>query len=53
LPSVTSSIENTGCIIKNLNEITCGISSTLKKRGGGLRLIFGKTIDKNCTNCGR
>ncbi len=51
MPSVTSSIESTSCIIQNLNEITCGVSNTLKKRFGGLRLIFGKTIDKKCDIC--
>ncbi len=51
MPSVTSSIENTSYIIQNLNEITCGVSNTLKKRFGGLRLIFGKTIGKECDTC--
>lgn len=51
MPTVTSSIGQTECIVKNINEITCGISNTLKKRFGGLRLIFGKTIDKECNTC--
>ena len=51
MPTVTTGISDTGCIIKNLNEITCGISSTLKKRFGGLRLIFGKPIGEECGNC--
>ena len=51
IPTVTSSISQTECIVKNINEITCGISNTLKKRFGGLRLIFGKTIDEDCDAC--
>ena len=51
IPTVTSSISQTECIVKNINEITCGISNTLKKRFGGVRLIFGKTIDEDCDAC--
>lgn len=53
MPTVTTGITDTGCIIKNLNEITCGVSNTLKKRFGGLRLIFGKTIDEECSGCAK
>ena len=47
-----STIDRTECIIKNVEDITCGVASTLKKPFGGMRLIFGKTItkDQNC-NC--
>lgn len=51
MPVVSSGVVETNTILKNLSEITCGISDTLKKRFGGLRLIFGKTIDENCTLC--
>jgi len=48
IPLISSGIDNTGSIVKNLDEITCGVSNTLKKSFGGLRLIFGKTIDCEC-----
>lgn len=51
MPQITSSITEAGCIIKNLNEITCGVSKTMKKRFGGMRLFFGKAIDEECS-CG-
>lgn len=41
----------TNCLLKNLNTVVCnineiiiGVGNTLKKRFGGLRLFFGKTI---------
>lgn len=34
----------------NVNEIACGVANTLKKRFGGLRLFFGRVIDKDCIN---
>ena len=41
----------TNCLLKNLNTVVCnineiiiGLGNTLKKRFGGLRLFFGKTI---------
>ena len=37
-------IKNINIIVNNVNEIIIGIGNTLKKRGGGLRLIFGKTM---------
>lgn len=37
-------IKNINTVINNINEIVIGIGSTLKKRFGGLRLVFGKTI---------
>ncbi len=50
--TLPSTIDRTECIIKNVEDITCGVASTLKKPFGGMRLIFGKTItkDQNC-NC--
>ena len=51
MPNVTSSINQTGTLINNINEIACGVSSTLKKSFGGLRLIFGKTINEDCDTC--
>ncbi len=52
--ALPSTIDRTECIIKNVEDITCGVASTLKKPFGGIRLIFGKTITKkqdcNCYN---
>ncbi len=48
--SLPNTIEQTENIIRNVDEITCGIATTLKKPFGGLRIIFGKTITKN-QNC--
>ena len=53
IPAVSSTIENTNNLIANTNAITCGIRQTLRKRFGGLRLIFGKTINEpECHTCG-
>ena len=35
-------------LVSNVNQIVVGIGETLKKRFGGFRLIFGRTID--CEN---
>ena len=51
MPNIETGVNDTGYIIKNLNEITCGIKNTLKKRFGGIRLLFGRTIGKECTKC--
>ena len=37
-------IKNINIIVGNVNDIIIGIGNTLQKRGGGLRLIFGKTM---------
>lgn len=37
-------------IMDNVNDITCGIKNTLSKNFGGLRILFGKTINEN-NNC--
>ena len=37
-------------IIDNVDDITCGIKNTLSKNFGGLRILFGKTINEN-DNC--
>lgn len=37
-------IRNINVIVSNINDIVIGIGNTLQKRGGGLRLIFGRTI---------
>lgn len=49
IPNINTTIENSRCLISNLNAITGGIKNTMCKRFTGLRLIFGKPI-KNC-NC--
>ena len=47
MPQVETAMLETGCILKNLNDITCGIKNKLKTHFGGLRLFFGKTIENN------
>lgn len=50
MPSVNKSINATEEILANTNTITYGIKESLKKPFGGLRLIFGKTINEcKCT----
>ncbi len=51
LPNIETGVNDTSYIIRNLNQITCGVKNTLKKRFGGLRLLFGRTIGKDCSNC--
>ena len=46
VPSINKSINSTQQILANANAITCGIRETLNKPFGGLRLIFGKTIQE-------
>lgn len=41
-----SIVENLEKITENTDEITQGVNSTLKKPFGGVRLIFGKVIEK-------
>ena len=48
MPQVETAITETGCLMKNLNEITCGIKNKLKTRFGGLRIFFGKVIENDC-----
>lgn len=50
VPKIDSTIAQAQCIVSNVNDITCGIKQTMKKRFGGMRLLFGRTIEKNeCT----
>ena len=37
-------LKNLNTVICNINQIVIGIGNTLKKRFGGLRLVFGKTM---------
>ncbi len=46
IPQVQSTLYRTECLVANVNEITCGIKETLKKRFGGLRILFGQVIQK-------
>lgn len=48
MPQVETAVIETGCLIKNLNEITCGIKKKLKTPFGGLRIFFGKAIEDDC-----
>ena len=42
LNNTLNNLEQTSC---NLNKITCGIRKTLSNRFGGLKMLFGKTIE--------
>lgn len=46
IPQVQSTLYRTECLVANVNEITCGVKETLKKRFGGLRLLFGQVLPK-------
>ena len=37
-------LKNLNVVVNNINEIVVGLGNTLKKRFGGLRLIFGKGV---------
>ena len=37
-------LQNLNTVVCNINQIVVGLGNTLKKRFGGLRIIFGKTI---------
>ena len=37
-------IRNINVVVSNINEIVVGLGTTLRKRFGGIRLMFGKTI---------
>ena len=43
LPAVTKSSKK---ILQNIDDITSGISTSMKQPFGGIRLLFGKTINK-------
>lgn len=54
VPEINSTIQNTQNITANTSAITCGVRQTLRKPFGGLRLIFGKTINEpRCKACGQ
>ncbi len=44
--TIASTVDEVEGISKNVNAITCGIRKTLRKKGGGLRLLFGQVIDE-------
>lgn len=46
MPRVDSTLYETHSLISNANAISCGVRQTLRKRFGGLRLIFGRTINE-------
>ncbi len=46
VPKTNTTIEEINGITSNVNAITCGVRKTLRKRFGGLRLIFGQVIDE-------
>lgn len=52
MPAVDTTLCNTQGMMANLNVITCGIRNTLGKRFGGLRILFGKTVNEcECKPC--
>lgn len=52
MPRITSSIKDAQNTLANVNAISCGVRQTLRKHFGGLRLMFGKTIQENeCKPC--
>lgn len=54
MPAISESIQDTQNLIANANAITCGVRQTLRKRFGGFRLMFGKTVNEcECRPCGR
>ena len=48
IPIVNSVLCETNATIENAEEITTGIKTTLKKRMGLWKLMFGKPIENNC-----
>jgi len=48
MPRVDATLYEVQALASNANAISCGIRQTLAKRFGGLRLLFGKTINENC-----
>ncbi len=54
IPNISSTINETQNLIANTNAISCGIRQTLRKRFGGLRLVFGRSIkESKCRPCGK
>lgn len=54
MPRVDATLYEVHGLASNANAISCGIRQTLAKRFGGLRLLFGKTIDEcNNKNCAK
>lgn len=45
MPMLECALANATAIASNLNEITTGIKCTMRKPFGGLRILFGKSID--------
>lgn len=46
IPKTDTAVEQINGITSNVNAITCGVRKTLRKKCGGLRLIFGQVIDE-------
>ena len=46
VPKTNTTVDEINGITSNVNAITCGVRKTLRKRCGGLRLIFGQVIDE-------
>lgn len=46
MPRIDATLYEAHGLISNANAISCGIRKTLAKKFGGLRLLFGKTINE-------
>ena len=46
MPRIDTTLSDVQGLASNANVISCGIRQTLAKRFGGLRLLFGKTINE-------
>ena len=46
IPKTSTTVDEINGITSNVNAITCGVRKTLRKKCGGLRLIFGQVIDE-------
>lgn len=49
VPNLNAALEGINSVVENVDEITCGLKHTLRKKFGGLRLFCGRTIPSNCT----
>ena len=45
MPRIDATLYEAHSLVSNANAISCGIRQTLRKRFGGLRLIFGRTLN--------
>ena len=46
MPMLECALANATAVTANLKEITAGIKCTMRKPFGGLRILFGRSINK-------